>query len=194
MPSRTTTVFVCLIGSALSWFLCPSLTAAQQLGTVATPTLLSACPTNANQNFYSGSTVNGTNIPGMTCYSTQVSGCPGVQTGSTIDTQSLVYGVDTPSGKLNGTIVMLPTDGGETLPTSFSTYYVPYYFLAGYQVIELVWAGADGNAGPFPWEPTVQSPNVITTNNASIGRAACKPATFLNWRHVCSWEQRGRTA
>ncbi|MGC1372231.1 MAG: hypothetical protein WA824_08840 [Candidatus Sulfotelmatobacter sp.] len=167
MPSKVTAVFVCLIGLAVC--LQPLPAAAQQLtlGTVATPTLLSTCPSSAN--FASGTT------PAITCYSTNISGCSGV------DTQDLVYGVATPTGALFGTIVMLAQGGGTMFMGDYATDYVQNYLNAHYQVIQVVWGGTglNGSPGPQPWEVTKLSN--LSPSNANIGLAACKPATFLNW-------------
>jgi hypothetical protein len=55
----------------------------------------------------------------MSCFSASVSNCPDA------DQIGIIYGVGTPTGQLNGTIVMLSGDGGVSLPDSFEDYIEP---------------------------------------------------------------------
>jgi hypothetical protein len=103
----------------------------------------------------------------MSCFSANVNS-------PNTDQITVLYGVDTPSGALNGTIVMLPGAGGQTLPASFADY-IPGYLSANYQVIEAEWGPASGGQ---PWEYTDTASG---ENLFSILAAACRPATFLNW-------------
>jgi len=179
MPSKAAVVFVCAVGFALGSTLCVRPAVAQMpLGTVSTPALLTVT-----------GMPNGTCPPGlnfdssMTCWSANVS-CPNT------DQIGVVYGVSPPTLPLNGTIVMLPGDGGVQLPDSFEDYIQPTGTFQGYlgnqyQVIEVIWG--TWNPNPVPpatgftgddWEYT----NTAGGSNAlNILAAACRPATFLNW-------------
>ena len=141
------TALVCLVGVALGAILCASPAEAQtQLGTVSTPAQLTACPALPQNTSFDAS---------MTCFSANISNCPNT------DEIGIIYGVSTPAGHLNGTIVMLSGDGGVYLPDSFEEYIpasVPVagcqtysgYLGLGYQVIEAVWRVLSGIPPPTP--------------------------------------------
>jgi hypothetical protein len=173
MFPRTVRVLVCLSVFALVAIICTPAAAQTQLGTVSTPVSLTSCPSLGGQSAAFD--------PTMACFTANVT-CPNT------DQIGIVYGVSTPSGQLNGTIVMLSGDGGVYLPDSFEDYipatdsggYTGYLGL-GYQVIEAVWgilSGAPPTFTPEDWEYTNTDSDGSTLN---ILNAACRPATFLNW-------------
>lgn len=93
------------------------------------------------------------------CYHAMVS-CPDMPT------LGVTYGVATPSGISNGTIVFVSASGGTfTLPGNASNEAPYQLFHAGYQTVQFAWDSwwQDGSA------------------TGSIKSAACREATFLNY-------------
>src|ERR1700730_17279074 len=174
MASRIAAVSACLVGVAYCTLCCLRTAAAQgpvwpeAIGSVAVPSSLpGGCPA-LGRGFYND--LNPSDVVG--CFSTQVSGCAGD------DPMNLYYEIDTPPGTPQGTIVMLAGGAGVQIPPTFSTYYVPNYLLANYQVIEVSW-GINAQGNGQPWEVTTFSN--LSPTNASVGLAACRVATLLNW-------------
>ena len=99
--------------------------------------------------------------PGMTCFRATVS-C------TSTDDINVIYGVKTPAD-VKGTIFLHAGSGGTTAFSygPLADGYVDSYFKGGYQVVELEWAS--------DWE-------IATSGGAeNIKRAACRPATLLNY-------------
>jgi hypothetical protein len=109
----------------------------------------------------------------MTCNAATLSGCSGT------DNLQFVYGVENPSGTLNGTIVFFSGDGGDHAADGLDELtLIESYVAAGYQVVQVAWgAGTQGSDGQ-DWEITNTNGG---SNPASILNAACRPASFLNW-------------
>lgn len=95
---------------------------------------------------------------GMTCSTAKVENCAGT------DSLGFTYGVATPTGVLNGTIVLHDGGGGRTV---FDNGYAQAYFQAGYQIVQITWDS--------DWEAAGSA------NPASIKNAACRPATFFQY-------------
>ena len=180
MLSRIAAGLVCLVGAVVGTALCSTSASAQAaLGTVSTPQLLTSCPTLPKGSGFDIS---------MTCFSANISNCPNT------DQIGIIYGVSTPTGQLNGTIVMLSGDGGVYLPNSFEEYIPASVSVAGYQtysgylapqapyqVIEAVWGAISGTPPTFTGQDWEFTNTALGDNALSILNAACRPATFLNW-------------
>lgn len=122
--------------------------------------------------------------PGMTCYAATLNGCSGT------DSLQFVYGVETPSGTLNGTIVFFSGDGGDHAADGQDKLtLIESYVAAGYQVVQVAWgAGTQGSDGQ-DWEITNTNggshPASILNAACRCGSRGCRTRTFgLVRKHV----------
>jgi hypothetical protein len=98
--------------------------------------------------------------PATTCYSATVS-CPN------LPNDNLTYGVATPAGTSNGTVVFVSPSGGTQLVGGNYNTSVPYkIYHANYQTVQMQWA--------VDWR-------VGATGGGYLKSAACREATALNF-------------
>jgi hypothetical protein len=155
--------------------LTPNASSQMSLGTVSSVSGPQACPSGTNDRGF---------IPavGNNCYTAVLTGCPGN------DDITFYFGVASPSGTPNGTIVHFAGDGGHRASDGATeiTLLGDYVSPANYTVIQIAW----GAPAPLDWEVTDSSGG---TNPASILNAACRPASFLYWiKHVSSFFTAGK--
>jgi hypothetical protein len=124
-------------------------------GTVTVDLSTPTCPTSAGW------------LSGVTCKHAFVT-CPESNGSASL---GITYGYKTPgSGTINGTIVIFSHSGGitpEAFPGSEGTIAGAYYG-SNYQVVQTQWDS--------DWEDESSA-----GTGGSIGLAACRPATFLQW-------------
>lgn len=113
---------------------------------------------------------NSSPLHGATCYTATVASCPSHQTGVTIPALNATVAVSTPDPWNGGTIFM---HGGGTGEDYFdATYkgqtYATQYYNAGFQVVQMAWAGN--------WSDNTSDPPVT-----AMKYQACRPATLLNY-------------
>ncbi|HVI09860.1 MAG TPA: hypothetical protein VND65_16355 [Candidatus Binatia bacterium] len=136
------------------------------IGTVSVSKNQWSCPTTPPDDYPAG----------MTCQHAIVY-CPNGPNGIAVQPLGVTFGYMTPPSPL-GTIVFLSGEGGTTPnggtpPFPAGTYsftqYAEDYYNDGYQVILTAWDSA--------WEDVTNG----GSGKKSVGYAACRPATFLNW-------------
>jgi hypothetical protein len=115
-------------------------------------------------------TINGHLV--AVCYTATVTNCPSYQNGVTIPMLNALVAVSTPTNWNNGTIFL---HGGGTGEYYFDadyngTSYATEYYNAGFQVVQIAWAG--------DWSNNTSTPPVTVK---AMKYDACRPATILNY-------------
>ncbi|HZR28359.1 MAG TPA: hypothetical protein VFA71_06230 [Terriglobales bacterium] len=107
------------------------------------------------------------------CYTATVDNCPSHQLGVTIPPLNATVAISTPTNWKNGTIFLHGGGNGEDYfdakpGTGMSVSYANQYYNAGFQVVQIAWAG--------DWSNNSNNPAVKV-----MKYDACRPATILNY-------------